>query len=112
MLTNVRSVQVDGGATLEFAGAATFTNLVVDVSRGVGTIKGGGFGANGTVQVQNCVAGAGAQALECDLSETTGPENIAGWGVTVDGVERSRWHVRYADGRLTVFPPGMRMYFR
>ena len=113
-LANVRSVQVDGGATLEIKGTAgvTFDSLTVDVSKGVGTINGGGFGASGMVQLENCPAGAGAHVFDCDLSGATGATNIADWSVKVNGVERSRWRVKYADGKLTILPPGTHINIR
>ena len=109
----MRSLQVDGGATLEVNGDVTFTSLVVDASKGCGTVKGGSFPSDGTVQVENWTEGSTAKTMPFDLSETTDPENISRWGVAVgDGAVRSRWHVKYANGRLTVFPPGMTVSFR
>ena len=111
-LSSVHSVQVDGGATLEVNGDVTFTSLVVDASKGCGTVKGGSFPSDGTVQVENWTEGDKAKTMPFDLSETTDPENISRWGVAVGGAVRSRWHVKYANGRLTVFPPGMTVSFR
>ena len=111
-LSSVRSVQVDGGATLEVNGDVTFTSLVVDASKGCGTVKGGSFPSDGTVQVENWTEGDKAKTMPFDLSGTTDPENISRWGVAVGGAVRSRWHVKYANGRLTVLPPGMTVSFR
>ena len=111
-LSSVHSVQVDGGATLEVNGDVTFTSLVVDASKGCGTVKGGSFPSDGTVQVENWTEGDKAKTMPFDLSGTTDPENISRWGVAVGGAVRSRWHVKYANGRLTVLPPGMTVSFR
>ena len=111
-LANVRSVQVDGGATLEVNGDVTFSSLAVDASKGCGTIKGGSFPANGTVQLENYPAGGEALSMPFNLSATTSPENISQWNVEVGGDARSRWHVRYADGKLTVYPPGTHINIR
>ena len=109
--TNVRSVQVDGGATLEVKGDVTYDSLAVDAAKGCGTIKGGAFAADGTVDIANW-EGNDARTLGCGFAGAAGAANISGWSVKVGGVERSRWHVKYSDGKLTVFPPGMRMIFR
>ena len=108
-LSSVRSVQVDGGATLEIKGEGdvTFSSLSVDASKGCGTIKGGSFAADGTVSLENYPKDGMARAMPFDLSGTTDAENISHWNVEVDGAARSRWHVKYADGQLTIFPPGM-----
>ena len=111
-LSSVRSVQVDGGATLEVNGDVTFTSLVVDASKGCGTVKGGSFPSDGTVQVENWTEGDKAKTMPFDLSETTSPENISRWGVAIGGAVRSRWHVKYANGQLTILPPGMTVSFR
>lgn len=112
-LTDVRSVQVDGGATLEIEGTSgvTFDNLTVDASKGCGTITGGAFAADGTVEIENW-QGHDAKSMGGDLTGAADAANISRWSVKVGGVERSRWHVKYSDGKLTVFPPGLRVSFR
>ena len=113
VLTNVRSVQVDHGATLELEGTnPTFTDVTVDASKGGGVIRGATFGATGTLRLANYVNDGTAKTMLFDLSDTTSPENISRWGVAVGGEVRSRWHVKYANGQLTVLPPGMTMSFR
>lgn len=106
-LSSVRSVQVDGGATLEVDGDVTFSSLVVDVSKGGGTIKGGTFSADGMVQIENHLAGGGTQSIPFDLSGTTSPENISRWSVKIGGELKRSWRARYASGRLTIYPAGI-----
>ena len=113
-LSSVRSVQVDGGATLEVNGEGdvTFSSLSVDASKGCGTIKGGGFAADGTVSLENYPNDGMVRSMPFDLSGTTGAENISHWTVEVGGSTRSRWRVRYANNTLTVVPPGLRINLR
>ena len=112
VLTNVRSVQVDGGAMLELDGVdATFGRLTVDASKGCGTITGGAFAADGTVDIENW-QGGDARSMGGDLSGAADAANISRWSVTVGGVEKARWHVKYADGKLIVFPPGTHINIR
>ena len=85
--------------------------MTVDASKGVGEIKGGAFAANGTVEIENW-QGSDAKSLGGDLTGAADAANISGWGVKVGGVERSRWHVKYSGGKLTIFPPGLRVSLR
>jgi len=113
-LSSVRSVQVDGGATLEVNGEGdvSFTSLAVDMAKGCGTIKGGRFAAEGTVRLESYPSGSSSRTIPFDLSETTGAENISRWGIEVGNEPRSRLRVRYANNALTIYPVGMRVIFR
>ena len=113
VLTNVRSVQVDQGATLELEGAgATFTDVTVDASRGGGVIRGATFGATGTLRLVNYVNDGTAKTLPFDLSGATGAEGLKDWTLLMNGTAAPRWHARYANGSLMIFPPGLCVNFR
>ncbi len=113
VLTNVRSVQVDHGATLEMEGTnPTFTDVTVDASKGGGVIRGATFGATGTLRLVNYVNDGTAKALPFDLSGTTGAEGLKDWTLVMNGTAAPRWHARYANGALTVMPPGLRLHLR
>ena len=113
VLTNVRSVQVDHGATLELEGTdATFTDVTVDASKGGGVIRGATFGATGTLRLVNYVNDGTAKALPFDLSGATGAEGLKDWTLMMNGTAAPRWHARYANGALTVMPPGLRLHLR
>lgn len=111
-LSSVRSVQVDGGATLEVDGDVAFSSLVVDVAKGCGTIKGGTFPADGMIQLENHSAGGVTLSMPFDLYGTTSPENIARWSVRIGSEVKRSLRARYAAGRLTIYPVGIRIVVR
>ena len=111
VLANVRTVQVDAGATLEIENAQSeISKLCVDAQLGAGTIRGAAFAANGSIRIK----GYSREKLSIpfDLSGSTDVENLADWSVTVDGKTSAGYRVCYAAGKLSVYPPGALLIVR
>ena len=47
----------------------------------------------------------------CSLSRAL-EKDIEASAAAIGGAVRSRWHVKYANGQLTILPPGMTVSFR
>lgn len=113
VLSNVRALQVDSGATLELDGVeATFDEIVVDMTKGGGAIKGAALAEGGMVRLENLSSQDMPQRIALDLSGVSGTDNISSWGVALGDTEKSVMRVRYANGALTVYRPGMKICIR
>ena len=111
VLANVQTVQVDSGATLEIVNAqSSISNLCVDVQAGAGTIKGAAFAANGRIRIKNY--SSDSLKIPFDLSGSTDAENLADWKVAVDGKKSNCYRVGYANGMLSILPPGAMIIVR
>ena len=88
---NASSISVAAGATLEaHAGTApVISDLVVDVSKGLGTIDGFAFAMTGTLRLVNA-AGRRTITLPADLSKSAGVANLAAWTLLIDGIDCTR----------------------
>lgn len=107
VLSNVRSLRVDAGATLELENVeATFSKLAVDMSVGGGTIKGAAFAGSGSIDLLNYVR-TGSQSVSIDLESSSGTSGIRSWTVSVAGQVDPRLRAKYANGVLTVRSGGM-----
>ena len=108
VLSNVRSLRVDHGATLELENVeAAFTKLTVDMAVGGGTVKGAAFASAGVVDLLNYEPSGSAQVIPIDLESSTGTESIRAWAVSVAGLVNQRLHAKYGNGVLTVHSGGM-----
>ena len=108
VLSNVRSLRVDHGATLELENVeAAFTKLTVDMAVGGGTVKGAAFASAGVVDLLNYEPSGSAQVIPIDLESSAGTESIRAWAVSVAGLVDQRLHAKYGNGVLTVHSGGM-----
>ncbi len=84
------TLKVDGGATLDLAGAhGDIAAVEVDWSSCGGTIRGRAIPANGTLALVNVPSGTdvfGTTLLSLD--DTTGTANLKTWTVTVNGTAK------------------------
>lgn len=105
-------VTVDPGATLDLtrANATVISHLVVDCDvEGCGTILGGTYAAEGTLEINIAESSLGRNAeLPLVIADAAGPVSFTNWKVVINGVEKRGYKVsRLASGRLEVIPPGL-----
>ena len=106
------SVQVDGGATLKLGNALdagrTVSRLVLDWTRGGGTIDGLIVPVGGELDLVNVPDGANlVNALQpLTLSAVTGEENFKTWTLKVNGVKTSLG-LKVVNGQLRLIPSGL-----
>ena len=103
-------VEVDPDATLDLtrANATVISHLVVDGdAEGYGTIRGGTYAAEGTLEINIAESSLGRNAeLPLVIADAAGPVSFTNWKVVINGVEKRGYKVsRLASGRLEVIPP-------
>ena len=110
----VTSVCAAQGATVVFIGNASETvisNIVIDVQKGAGTIRGGNLAAGGTVEILNAES---MQGLPSYVFDGVGDyANISRWSVTCDG-RQTHWASQpNADGSgFSIVPKGLSIVIR
>ena len=113
VLSNVRSVNVVNGATLEADGPLSISNLVVDANDSAGMINGFSFANDCTINVTN--AGPGL-SVELPLVLTDVPEgsvNTTGWQINVNGATKPSYAIRVdGNGQLSLCRPGTMLTVR
>ena len=109
-LQNVRSISVAAGATLKTETEVVISSLKVDVG-GAGTMDGFTFAENGTI---NVLTDATSQLIELPGTYVNciGLENIAGWGVEVNGNRTQKFIPEVVDGRIRLRPRGFVLIYR
>ena len=109
-LQNVRSISVAAGATLKTETEVVISSLKVDVG-GAGTMDGFTFAENGTI---NVLTDATSQPIELPGTYVNciGLENIAGWGVEVNGNRTQKFTPEVVDGRIRLRGKGFKLIFR
>ena len=115
MLDNVTSIQVATGATLVAKGVSkTIRNLTVDCSKGVGTLSGFDFVANGTIDLINIPEGATGFAVPAGLIGVSAESlaNLNGYSVTVEGDPTTRWRVTVSANSIRASLLGTRLSIR
>ena len=109
MLDNVTSIQVATGATLVARGEAkTIGNLTIDCSKGVGTLTGFDFAANGTVNLVNIPEDATDFTVPADFDGFSSESlaNLNACSVTENGAPAGRWIVKIASDCIRVSKRG------
>ena len=115
MLDNVTSIQVATGATLVARGVSkTIGNLTVDCSKGVGTLTGIDFAANGTLNLVNIPADAADFAVPAGLSGFSAESlaNLNAASVSVEGHATTRWSVTVSSDGIRASLRGTRITVR
>ena len=113
VLTSGTEVQVDGGATLAFAGTSTvIDSLKVDVGAGCGTLTHFNPAANGELRLENVPAGVKLDTLSLlTVGVAVNEANLSSWKVLV-GEAATPYKLALHDGRLVLLPAGMMIIFR
>jgi len=106
-------VQVDGGATLAFAGTSTvIDSLKVDAGAGCGTLTHFNPAANGELRLENVPAGVKLDTLSLlTVGVVVNGSNLSGWKV-LEGEAVTPYKLALHDGRLVLLPPAMMIIFR
>ncbi len=106
-------VQVDGGAVLAFAGAATVIDkLRIDFAEGAGTLSHFNPAANGELRLENVPAGANLSALALlSVGTAVNAANLSSWAVWVDD-SPSPYRLLVSNGSLALLPAGTIMIVR
>lgn len=115
VLSNVRSVRVDPGATLELVeGDVEIASLCVDCAVGGGTVKGFSFAEEGTLDLINVPLSQGATDVMIGLSGSENWSSISGWTLTVDGSASGAGKYCFSvhGDRLRVVRRGLRFIVR
>jgi autotransporter-associated beta strand protein len=117
VLGNVGTVSVSGGATLELEPGSrpvALNSLKIDAGAVAGSISGFSFAQSGTLYVTNFDSRDHEVELPVDLSLAESAGNVAQWTLYVNGVDVSGggWHIRSANGRLTLSRPGLFIIIR
>ena len=112
VLTQVRSVSVAKNATLKLSepGALELSSLEV-AADGNGIIDGFALAESGTLNVTGVVA-SGEINVAIDLSKVVGAENLANWGVSIDGKIKRNWQVKVTADGVKLVPPGILLIVR
>lgn len=111
-LTDVASYAVAPGATLKIRGNAAIGGLTVDPS-GAGTIDGGTFAANGSIDVTGMAKDVKAMTVKFNLVSTSGFGNVANWTLKENGVPTTKLSATVnEDGTVTVCRAGLLLLFR
>ena len=113
VLSNVRSVNVVNGATLEADGPLSLRNLMVDGNNSAGMIKGFSFANDCTVNVTNAGPGLSVE-LPLVLTDVPGGSvNTTGWQIKVNGVTMPSYAIRVdGNGQLSLCRPGTMLTVR
>ena len=108
------SVGAANGAVLKVLGdPIEVSGLVVDASASAGTISNFKFAESGTVDVRNAEFVDGEPLeLPGDYSHLEGVENLAKWGLALDGEYVASKVLGVKNGKLTVFKRGLRVIIR
>ena len=108
------TIGVANGGVLEVVGdPIEVSGLVVDASAPAGTISNFKFAASGTVDVRNAEFVDGEPIeLPGDYSLLEGVENLAKWGLALDGEYVASKVLGVKNGKLTVYNRGLRVIFR
>jgi hypothetical protein len=108
------SVGAANGAVLKVLGdPIEVSGLVVDASAPAGTISNFKFAESGTVDVRNAEFVDGEPLeLPGDYSHLEGVENLAKWGLALDGEYVASKVLGVKNGKLTVFKRGLRVIIR
>jgi hypothetical protein len=107
VLSNVRSVSVVNGATLEADGLISLASLTVDAGDATGTIKGFSFADDCMINVANAGPGVSVELPLVLADAPDGPVNTAGWQVKINGVSMPTYAIRAdGNGRLILCRPG------
>jgi len=106
-------VSVAAGATFVYDGLAsiTLTGLAVDVSAGMGTLKGFTLNPAMTLDVRGIDRSVKEYVVPVDLSQCAGAENVT-WTYTIDGATPTRHSVELRDGKLYVRKHGFALIVR
>lgn len=107
-LKSVSSVCVSAGATLKAVGEVTLPNVIkIAAKDGVlvagGTIDGFTVPSSGTIVLGARGAGDGLLTF----ANVTGAENLSKWQISVGGVVRAGYSVKYENGKLSIAKPGL-----
>ena len=110
-LQNVRSVSVDEGATLRAEETVVLHALKVDAA-GAGTLDGFAFaqGDSCTLDVTLDADESKGVTLPGTYVNGTGLDNVAGWGIKVNG--RRGYRAKVVDGKIILVPKGISVSFR
>lgn len=118
-MPDVMQVEVANGATLDFSnvtGGQAINALTIDLEDGAGAISNCAFAAEGTVYVKNLGSDEKLNQLSIPLAlgNAAGLENLANWGVVVNGVAMrpGRYKPTYKNGVLTFVGPGLMLILR
>ena len=108
------AVGASGNGVLEIQGdALSVSGLVVNASLPAGTISNVVFAAKGTLDVRNADLASGESLdLPGDYSHLAGAANLAQWDLTLDGEACRTKGVGIKDGKLSIYPRGLRIIFR
>lgn len=114
VLNNVKSVSVDGGATLECDGVVTIRNLSFDCVAGGGTFINCSFAQTpGIIDIANATPSGDAIETGWMFVGCSGVENLSGWTVSEEGIATSRRRIKVESGnRVKIVPCGFRVIFR
>ena len=111
-LTDVASYAVAPGATLKIRGNAAIGGLTVDPS-GAGTIDGGTFAANGSIDVTGMAKDVKAMTVKFNLVDTSGFGNVANWTLKENGVPTAKLSASVnEDGTITIRRAGLLLLVR
>ena len=111
-LQNVRSVSVDEGATLRAEEAVVLHALKVDAA-GAGTLDGFAFAqSGGTLDVTLDADESKGVTLPGAYVNCTGLDNVANWGIKVNGSPTRGYRAKVVDGSIILVPKGTSLLFR
>jgi len=111
-LTDVASYAVAPGATLKIRGNAAIGGLTVDPS-GAGTIDGGTFAANGSIDVTGMAKDVKEMTVKFNLVNTSGFGNVANWTIMKDSVPTTKLSASVnEDGTITIRRAGLLLLVR
>ena len=104
------AVSVAPGATLKAEGSVKISKLEL-APGGAGTIDGFELDEAGTINLTGVERLTASVAVPVTFANVTGAESVANWSVTL-GNRRSHAKASYADGKITIDPPGLAIIIR
>ena len=105
-LSNVSGVYVAPGATLKAYGTVVLPAVTLD-SAGMGTLDGFSFAESGTLNAVGVSGGSQPIELPFEFTNATGVDNIANWGVRINGSVKRGWKISRKGDKFVLEPPGM-----
>ena len=105
-LSNVSGVYVAPGATLKAYGTVVLPAITLD-SAGMGTLDGFSFAESGTLNAVGVSGGSQPIELPFEFTNATGVDNIANWGVRINGSVKRGWKISRKGDKFVLEPPGM-----
>ncbi len=108
------AIGASGNGVLEVIGAPyAVSGLVVNAAAAAGRISNVVFAAKGTIDVRNANLSSGVSIdLPGDYSHLAGVANLAQWDLTLDGEACRTKVIGLKDGKLSIYPRGLRIIFR